>query len=550
LSPLAGFFRTITVVVALLSLPWIPQAAAHAVLLERYPAENASLSSAPDEVRLRFNEVVSPISVRVLDASGQSVTGSEDVSEADETVRVRLPQGLQVGSYVVTYRVISADSHPVGGSFVFAIGPAAPDAALTARVAGTSDGAAWTAIAAAMRALFYAAFLLGAGGSLFLVFVDRQSPAARADRRDSLAACIAAAILLAISLGVEGASAAAAPLSGLLDPKVWRIGLHTTMGDSAVVTLLGLAALVLGLARHGSRTASFVMAAGAILAAAGFALTGHAAMAEPRWLTAPVLALHVLCAAYWAGALVPLYRRLRTEPGRSVAPVVARFSRLALYIVPVLLAGGLLLACVQVLTPAALIGTAYGQRLLAKLALVAGLLLLATLNKLRLTPALARGAPGATRLLRGSIAAELALIAGILVATAMLGQATPPRALAEETHAHHHPEIPAEDFTVTAMAGNRKLLLEVAPAHPGNNRLTMTLTNQDGTPMAALEVSVWLSSPALGIEPSELKATQLAPGRYVAAAAPLPVAGAWAIEIDALVTDFEKAVFTTTVTIQ
>ena len=126
------FLRTIAVVATLLSLPWISQAAAHAALLERYPAENASLPSAPDEVRLRFDEAVSPISVRVLDASGRPVAGPEDVSETDKTVRIRLSKGLPAGSYVVTYRVISADSHPVGGSYVFAIGPAAPDAGLSA----------------------------------------------------------------------------------------------------------------------------------------------------------------------------------------------------------------------------------------------------------------------------------------------------------------------------------------------------------------------------------------------------------------------------------
>jgi copper transport protein len=291
------------------------------------------------------------------------------------------------------------------------------------------------------------------------------------------------------------------------------------------------------------------MAAGAIMAVAGFSVTGHAATAEPRWLTAPLLVLHVLCAAYWAGALVPLYRRLGREPGRVAAPAVGRFSRLALGFVPVLFAAGLIIAFVQVRTLEGLIGTDYGQRLVAKLVLVTGALLLAGLNKLKLTPALEHGEPGAARLLRRSIAAELILIAGVLVATAMLGQTTPPRVRAAEAHAHHTRERPGGGFATTAMAGNRKLLLEAAPAHPGNNRLTLTLVNADGTPAAPLDVTVWLSSPPLGIEPSERKAVQTAPGRY-AVEVPLPIAGLWTVEVDALVTDFEKAAFTTTVPIR
>ena len=231
------------------------------------------------------------------------------------------------------------------------------------------------------------------------------------------------------------------------------------------------------------------------------------------------------------------------------APVVARFSRLALGIVPVLFAAGLIIAFVQVRTPGSdLIGTDYGQRLVAKLVLVAGLLFLAGLNKLKLTPALERGEPGAARLLRRSITAELVLIAGVLVATAMLGQTTPPRAHAAEPHAHHAGEKPGEGFATTAMAGNRKLLLEAAPAHPGNNRLTLMLVNADGTPAAPLDVTVWLSSPALGIEPSERKAVRTAPGRYVVEAS-LPIAGIWTVEVDALITDFEKATFIMTVPI-
>ena len=519
--PCVGLFRTIPLVVSLLALSWVPQAAAHAVLLERFPAETESMPSAPHELRLRFNEAVTPVSVRVLDASGRSVTGPEDVTETDETVRVQLPKDLSSGSYVVSYRVISADSHPVSGSFVFAVGQAIANAKAIARAAGPSSIPPWTIIAASLRALFYAAFLVGTGGSLFLVFVDRKSAAAGADRRDGLVACAAAAILLAISLGTEGAAGAAAPLGGLLDPAIWRIGFNTTMGESAAVTLLGLAAIVLGLVRHESRFASVAMVAGAMLAALGFGVTGHAATAEPRWLTAPLLVLHVLCAACWAGALAPLYRRLSREPGGVAAPIVARFSRLGLVVVAVLFAAGLVLACVQVRTPSALIATDYGRWLVAKLALASGLLFLAALNKLRLTPALARGAPGAARLLRGSIAVELVLITGVVVATAMLGEATPPRALAEQAHEHSAPARPDGHVTIVATAGGRKLSLDVTPGHPGSNRLAMTFINDDGTAMAPLDVSVWLSSPALGIEPSELEATKVAHGRYAVMAAPL-----------------------------
>ena len=59
------------------------------------------------------------------------MTTDGDVSATDATVRIKLPADLPPGSYVVTWRVISADSHPVGSSFTFTVGAAsaAPTAA-------------------------------------------------------------------------------------------------------------------------------------------------------------------------------------------------------------------------------------------------------------------------------------------------------------------------------------------------------------------------------------------------------------------------------------
>lgn len=91
--------------------------------------------------------------------------------------------------------------------------------------------------------------------------------------------------------------------------------------------------------------------------------------------------------------------------------------------------------------------------------------------------------------------------------------------------------------------------LDVAPAHPGENRITVTLTNADGAAMTPQEVSVWVSSPALGVEAEKYRAVRVLPGRYFITA-PLPIAGTWKVEIDALVTDFNEVVFTTEVPVR
>ena len=91
-------------------------------MLEQFPEPNATLPIAPAEVRLRFNEAVTSVTVRVLDTQGRTLTRSDAISEMDTTVDLRLRRRLAVRTYLVTYRVISADSHPAGGSCAFAVG--------------------------------------------------------------------------------------------------------------------------------------------------------------------------------------------------------------------------------------------------------------------------------------------------------------------------------------------------------------------------------------------------------------------------------------------
>jgi copper transport protein len=528
-------------------------AAAHAVLLGQFPRPGASLAAAPAEVRLRFDEVVTPVVIRILNARGSVIRVPDAVSEVNTTLHLRLPGHLASGTYVVTYRVISADSHPVGGSFVFAIGGGAPDARLASRVAGSEVLERWSAVLTGLRFAFYAAFLLAAGTGLFLALVD-DSPVESAfrtrqiDRRITLAGIAVAAVTAVLSLWVEGAAAAGVTLRHIADLAVWRIGLESTLGRSAAVMACGLTFLAAGfLARRPLASALWV--SGALLGALSFALTGHVATASPRVLTTLALIVHVLAAAFWLGALLPLGSRLVREPAPAARRIVRRFSRLAVFAVAMLIIAGSVMAVVQVRTPAALIDTPYGRRLGVKLLLVAGMLTLAALNMLKLTPALEAGDPRAAPRLGGTLRAELVLGAAILLATAMLGEVVPPRALAEGAALAAQAPGTSGRVTRMAMSGGQMATFEVEPARPGENRIAVTLTNADESVMTPQAVSVWISSRALGIEAQRYQAVRLRAGRYLITA-PLPIAGTWTIEIDALITDFKEAVFTAEVPVR
>jgi len=120
--------RRVVVVVALAALVFPGAAWGHAVLLRTSPVASKILSQAPTEVRLTYSEPTEPrfAIVSVTDAAGHLVTRGSPVRAPDEANTVSVPlQPLPQGWYLVYWRVISADGHPVRGAFTFAVGPSA-----------------------------------------------------------------------------------------------------------------------------------------------------------------------------------------------------------------------------------------------------------------------------------------------------------------------------------------------------------------------------------------------------------------------------------------
>src|ERR1700761_4392828 len=95
-------------------------ASAHASLVAVEPADGSVLASAPKTVQLRFNEPVTPAVISLIDASGK-IRDDVAVHAVDQIVTLMLPEGLPHGTQIVSYRIISADGHPVAGSLVFSI---------------------------------------------------------------------------------------------------------------------------------------------------------------------------------------------------------------------------------------------------------------------------------------------------------------------------------------------------------------------------------------------------------------------------------------------
>jgi copper transport protein len=507
--------RLIAPVLALLLLVCSAGAAsAHASLVFTDPRDGTVLAQAPKTVQLRFNESVTAGAVNLIDAAGKQRTDAV-VDAGDEAINVTLPSDLPKGTQVVSYRVISADGHPVAGSITFSIGE--PTENKPPQEAGVGiDGLIWLT-----RIGLYLGLFAGIGGVFFVNWIAREKAAGRV----ILVALVAGIASAAASLALQGLDLLGLPLSRMFTVAPWKIALGTSLGPSM---LIAIAALLAGIvAWRGGVTAMSRALSALALAGVGFSLaaSGHAATAPPELLTRPMVFLHGTGIAFWLGALVPLLAVLRTP---QPLPVVNRFSRVAFPVVGVLALTGLVLATVQLESFGALVTTRYGLILSIKLALVAALLALAAQNRFRLAPALA-SSEAATAPLARSILLECAIAAGILCVVSGWRFTPPPRSL-----------IPDAPLAVHIHTDKAMFQVLVSPGRVGMDDFVLQLMNGDGTLLHAKEATLTLSLPARGIEAIERQGTLEPDGFWHVGQVPLAIPGRWHMRIDALVTDFEE----------
>jgi copper transport protein len=494
-------------------------ASAHASLIASDPVDGATLATAPVMLTLSFNEPVEPISIRIIDSAG-AASAVTQIGREGANLILRPPVALGEGAHIVSWRVISTDGHPVGGSLTFWTGRRGETLPqLSNSEAPRLRGAIWVA-----RLAIYLGLFVGAGGAFFVAWI--QPSAGRGPRAVSVSISAVALGALALSVGLQGLDILAAAPSALASSETWISGVRGSFGIAAGIAA---AALMLGVLSLRARGTAAQAASAAALAGVGLALaaTGHAANADPRLLTTLSVFLHGASLAFWIGALVPLGFALG-GPRDAVTGALMRFSRWIPLAIAALLASGIVLAIVQLSRLDALWTTDYGRVLTAKIVLVGILLALALWNRLRLTPLVA-SAVQKRRWLQRSIAVELVLVVVILGIVGLWRFTPPPRALASAdddffTHLH----------TEKAMAN-----VTISPGHAGPIAVTVQLETADERPLAAAAVSVTLSNPDIGIEPAVTQARRMDDGRWRATMA-APVAGRWTLALGILISDFDK----------
>jgi copper transport protein len=517
-----------------------PEAGAHATLVTTNPANDAVVAASPARVVLRFDETVETAfgSVRVFDANGIRVDTGGLSRPSSDSVAVAIGHRLGRGTYTVAWRVISADTHPVHGAFVFSVGAASGNAeGIAAKVLREQATPRTTSLGFDVIRFLSLGLLLLAGGGAVALAVLRLD-----DRRLAGLLAAACALLVPVSLAgivFQGSAAGGYGLGRALSWDVFTSVVGTQFGTVWLVragVAAALAAVALARWRLGG------LAVGVALLCT-VSLAGHAEALGGLTLAADMV--HVVAAAVWTGGLAFVVLALRFAPKdrwRLAARIVPRFSAVAIGAASALLLAGVTNGYLEIRSWHGLFSTTYGQLVVAKAALVVPLLALGAYNNRYAVPRLRAEIASVLeqrRFLRAATA-ELALVVAVVGATAVLVSEPPPKAAAATAKG---------PYATTTHLGPYELNLVLDPARVGYNAIHVYLLTPSGLPAAAAQVTLAASLEQPAIGPIRLSATPAGPGHFVANAR-LPIGGTWQLRVDVRRGRFDQWASTLTIPIR
>ncbi len=532
-------------------------ASAHAYLVRTLPAASGVLDRPPANVQLTYDEAVEPrfAVISVTNAAGRQVTaGPVARSPADpDTLVVPLRAHLPEGWYLIYWRAISVDGHPVQGAFTYAVGPN-PGPAPQFPVPKVSATAATPQLLIA-RWVMFLSVMVSIG--LFVLRMLIARPVVRRVNGTSLRAVSVALVicsvvgLIAIPVYLDF-SVANDSLRSVFDVSALVPLFRVTAFGRAIVDLWVCFALFCFAAwvslwvdrpyRDRRSVAELGAVTGALLAAAAVLVVpgaaGHAAQTSPRGLTLGFDWAHLVSGSIWLGGLVGLlviWRGLavgRRVPALSV--VVPRFSNVAFASVVLLGATGIGEAVIHMPAVNALWETGFGRAILVKAGLLTGALLLAAGNLLRTKPQLVaagdradHGEPAAG-LLGRLIGGEAIVIAAAVFAAAFLSSlAPPPPAFAEQNSALA--SVGPGRVAETVNHNGYKLQVLVSPnkaAAPDSFALRIT---KNGQPVRGADVTLAFNHLEMQMPQQEYQLKESQPGVYTRAAPALVMVGKWGL---------------------
>lgn len=339
---------------------------AHAVLLDASPKEGSQLKQMPGKVSLTFNERLGEgvFNLQVRNDKGKLITTKKaTMNRTHKTISLDVPPSKK-GIYTVSYSVISADSHPVQGTYVFSIGEKMDQAIINDNSNQSENGkqsSFYTIGFSIVQTFYYLALLWLVGFVLWKWYVPYQSDQQKQKYKTNVRYLQAGYIIfLLISIGVQ--STALLKSSSLSQIKTFVM--HSPTGWSWMTCILLACVGFLFLLKN--KWLDFIWA-GLLLVAT--TLNGHAVASDTPVYTIMLDFIHLVTASLWAAGLVYLFMMWRKEREQALA-FLPIFSRIAFVSLILLILSGVLYTLKLLPDITALFKTTWGLLLLAKIFMV------------------------------------------------------------------------------------------------------------------------------------------------------------------------------------
>jgi len=487
-------------------------ASAHAGLEGSDPKPSSWLATSPTEVVLHFDESVGVVfaRIKILDQDGKEVFEARPTRDANDhtTVRANIDK-LGDGTWVVVWRVASADSHPVQGSFAFSVGTSSSDVTSILN-SNESHKHGLNNLFNIIRFVMFVGVLALIGGIALVMFGAKKPPSIRT--RMSLWGAWTFAIVASIeALFAYGPHASGVKVYNVTDLSLLGDTMSTLFGQATLLRislLLGFSMLLMTIDKRDKRAWRICAVGTSVAVAATFSAVGHPSGQSPVALSFSLDVVHLLAASLWIGALflITIDRKFWLRSTQSML----WFSRMAGYSVVVIAVTGVVQSLLLVGGIRNVFALEFGQKLVIKVGLVLVLVAIGALSR----STLRKSGPAK---LHQSVVVE-ALVALIVVGITAVLVALPPR-------------VQSSNAPVVFSLKQSGLIADitVTPARVGAAEIHLSMGSLVGSFAQMTSVSARMALPSQNIPNGPIELERTGPNHYTAIVN-FAFSGTWHIE--------------------
>ncbi len=519
-----------------LALTFVPGiASAHAVLDSSSPAPSALLASSPKEIRLDFDEQVEATlgDIHLYNSEQREVLIEKTVrSSKDASIVTAEVPSLQNGVYVVVWRVVSADGHPVTGAFPFEIGTKSTGTSATLLeevLNGTETTSTLGNPMSTLRLLGFLGLILLIG-CVSLLWRSSLLGNPRVSKTMRYSSVFIAVSSLGLLL-MQGPYTVGKSWGSLFNSVIIGDVLQTRLGlalfiRSVCACAWGLIALTVSESVSHRWRVSVI--ATAFVTITTYAASGHQSAGTLPGVFIPLDMIHLAAISTWVGALLVLAVISRDC---AVENEAKRFSQMATWSMPLVVGTGVVQGLHLLGGIGSITHSNFGKLLLVKTLLVVCVVLFGSRARRQLH---AGGFISIAKIIRW----ESAVVVLVLAVTSLMVAQSPNSTSSKST-----------SFSSTLIQNGIVADLSVVPAVVGPAEVHVLLTPPGGSLSPAKSVTVQFDLPSRSIPPIPVSMVEIGPNHWTGVVQ-FPFAGAWNMNTRVSPAPNQTLLFASVVTVQ